>query len=150
MVFYSGHGVPGLHDRRGYLLPVDANPNTVELNGYPIDTLYANLSQLKEAKSVRIVSRRLLFGRQSQRHADSRRLRRTANQAAEAGGRDNGSDGGPPVFRSRVGTRKQGMACLPTTCWRRCTAKGDANKDGRVTALEAKGLSGRVYDMGCA
>ena len=25
-VFYSGHGVPGLKDKRGYLLPVDADP----------------------------------------------------------------------------------------------------------------------------
>ena len=28
LVFYSGHGVPGQKDKRGYLLPVDANPNT--------------------------------------------------------------------------------------------------------------------------
>ena len=27
MVFYSGHGVPGLKSRTGYLLPVDADPD---------------------------------------------------------------------------------------------------------------------------
>ena len=27
VVFYSGHGVPGLNDRRGYLLPSDADPD---------------------------------------------------------------------------------------------------------------------------
>ena len=54
VVFYSGHGAPGLDDRRGYLLPVDADPNTAELNGYPIDLLYENLARLKEAKTVRV------------------------------------------------------------------------------------------------
>ena len=52
-MFYSGHGVPGLQDRRGYLLPVDADPNLVELNGYPVDTLYANLNKIP-AKSITV------------------------------------------------------------------------------------------------
>ncbi len=46
VVFYSGHGVPGLNDGRGYLLPVDANPDTAEINGYPIDVLYENLGKV--------------------------------------------------------------------------------------------------------
>ena len=53
MVFYSGHGVPGLRDRKGYLLPVDADPDTPEINGYPLDTLIANLAKL-EARSVTV------------------------------------------------------------------------------------------------
>ena len=53
LVFYSGHGVPGLKDRRGYLLPVDADPEAPEINGYPLDTLLANLGKL-EAKSVTV------------------------------------------------------------------------------------------------
>ena len=54
VVFYSGHGVPGLKDRRGYLLPVDADPHTAEINGYPIDVLYANLGMLAAARSVKV------------------------------------------------------------------------------------------------
>ena len=54
VVFYSGHGVPGLKDRRGYLLPSNADPNTAEINGYPIDVLYRNLAKLGEARSVRV------------------------------------------------------------------------------------------------
>ena len=54
VVFYSGHGAPGLEDKRGYLLPVNADPNTAELNGYPIDVLYDNLSSLEEARSVAV------------------------------------------------------------------------------------------------
>jgi formylglycine-generating enzyme required for sulfatase activity/TPR repeat protein len=53
VVFYSGHGVPGLQDQRGYLLPVDADPDTPEFNGYPVDLLYANLAKLK-ARSVTV------------------------------------------------------------------------------------------------
>ncbi len=52
-VFYSGHGVPGLKDKRGYLLPVDADPDTPEINGYPVDLLYENLGAL-EAASVTV------------------------------------------------------------------------------------------------
>jgi hypothetical protein len=46
-VFYSGHGVPGLKDRRGYLLPVDADPNRPHINGYPLDLLLTNLSKVQ-------------------------------------------------------------------------------------------------------
>jgi formylglycine-generating enzyme required for sulfatase activity len=47
VVFYSGHGVPGQNDRRGYLLPVNADPDQAEINGYPVDLLYRNLGKLK-------------------------------------------------------------------------------------------------------
>jgi hypothetical protein len=53
-IFYSGHGVPGLRDKRGYLLPVDADPGTPELNGYPLDQLLANVEKLN-ARSVTVV-----------------------------------------------------------------------------------------------
>ena len=54
LVFYSGHGVPGQRDGKGYLLPADADPNVPELNAYPIDLLYANLAKLDEAGSVAV------------------------------------------------------------------------------------------------
>lgn len=53
VVYYSGHGVPGLHDKRQYLLPVKTDPNTAEIGGYALETLYENLSKL-EARSVRV------------------------------------------------------------------------------------------------
>jgi hypothetical protein len=53
LVFYSGHGVPGLKDRRGYLLPVDADPEVPEINGYPLETLFRNLARL-EARSITV------------------------------------------------------------------------------------------------
>ena len=45
-VFFSGHGVPGLKDKKGYLLPVDSHPERPEINGFSIDTLYENLTKL--------------------------------------------------------------------------------------------------------
>jgi hypothetical protein len=53
IVFYSGHGVPGLKDKRPYLLPVDGDPNLAEITGYSVDTLYANLAKLP-ARSVAV------------------------------------------------------------------------------------------------
>jgi TPR repeat protein len=46
LVYYSGHGVPGLGDGQQYLLPVDADPNTVSQNGFSVQTLYDNLQSL--------------------------------------------------------------------------------------------------------
>ena len=54
VVFYSGHGVPGLNDGRGYLLPSDANPKDAEHDGYPIDLLYENLGYLEDAASIQV------------------------------------------------------------------------------------------------
>ena len=53
VVFYSGHGVPGVDDGRGYLLPVDANLDMAAVNGYPIDVLYENLGKIP-SKSVTV------------------------------------------------------------------------------------------------
>jgi hypothetical protein len=54
VVYYSGHGAPGLKDKKGYFVPVDCNPNYVELQGYPLDVFYANLGKLR-AKSVSVI-----------------------------------------------------------------------------------------------
>ncbi|MBT3330449.1 MAG: SH3 domain-containing protein [Rhodospirillaceae bacterium] len=54
VVYYSGHGVPGQKDKRGYLLPVDADPNAPEISGYSIDQLYDNLGKLVDAHSVSV------------------------------------------------------------------------------------------------
>jgi len=55
LVFYSGHGVPGLRDRRGYLLPVDADPATPEINGYPLDLLLRNLEALQPRSATVLI-----------------------------------------------------------------------------------------------
>jgi len=54
-VYYSGHGAPSLETKKGYILPVDGNPNTVSISGYSLEQLYRNLSLLK-ARSVTVVT----------------------------------------------------------------------------------------------
>ncbi|UZR98848.1 caspase family protein [Chondrinema litorale] len=53
-VFYSGHGAPGLKDQKGYFVPVECDPQYVELSGYSLDVFYKNLSQIP-AKSMTVV-----------------------------------------------------------------------------------------------
>lgn len=53
-IFYSGHGAPGLNDRKGYLLPVDGDPNLIEFNGYPIDLLLENVAKI-ETRSTTVL-----------------------------------------------------------------------------------------------
>ena len=54
LVYYSGHGVPGIADAQSYLLPVDADPNSVSQNGYPLKLLYENLQKIG-ARSVTVL-----------------------------------------------------------------------------------------------
>ena len=53
VVYYSGHGVPGLESHRGYLLPVDGDPNRAELVGYSLDVMISNLKRLA-ARSITV------------------------------------------------------------------------------------------------
>ena len=54
-VYYSGHGAPSLESKKGYILPVDGNPNNVSISGYPLELLYGNLAKLN-AKSITVVT----------------------------------------------------------------------------------------------
>jgi hypothetical protein len=53
-VYYSGHGAPGLKDKKGYFVPVEADPQYLEFTGYPADVFYQNLSKIP-ARSITIV-----------------------------------------------------------------------------------------------
>ena len=54
-VYYSGHGAPSLETKKGYILPVDGNPNNVSIGGYSLELLYQNLARLP-ARSVTVVT----------------------------------------------------------------------------------------------
>ena len=45
-VYYAGHGAPGGAGGSAYLVPTDADGSRIELNGYPLATLYRNLGAL--------------------------------------------------------------------------------------------------------
>ena len=140
VVYYSGHGVPGVEDKRGYLLPVDANPNTAEINGYPIDVLYENLASLTEARSMAVYL-----------------------DACFSGGSGGGGmliESASPVYVGAVlpETSEERLAVLTAATGKQLASwdreaghglfthhlldalygKGDADADGQVTAREAK------------
>ena len=54
VVFYSGHGMPGLKDGESYLMRVDVRATDVEISGYPLRVLYDNLRKLR-ARSVLVL-----------------------------------------------------------------------------------------------
>lgn len=45
-VYYSGHGAPDPSSGMDYFLPIDADPNLLALNAYPLQLFYSNLSKL--------------------------------------------------------------------------------------------------------
>ena len=53
-VYYAGHGVPSGSKGSAYIVPSDANAQTVTFSGYPLSTLYSNLGKLP-AKSVTVI-----------------------------------------------------------------------------------------------
>ena len=55
-IYYSGHGAPDPNTSQGYLVPVDCDPNTVALNGYPIQLLLSNLQKIIDDKQLNQVT----------------------------------------------------------------------------------------------
>lgn len=54
-IFYSGHGIPGLSDKKGYFAPVNVIKDNAESTGYSIDVFYNNLKELKSLGVKKIV-----------------------------------------------------------------------------------------------
>lgn len=54
-VYYSGHGIPGLSDKKGYLAPVDVARDNTEMTAFSIDLFYKNLAYLKNELGVKRV-----------------------------------------------------------------------------------------------
>lgn len=54
-VYYSGHGAPAGADGSPYLVPADADASRIELNGYPLATLYRNLAQLGARETTVVI-----------------------------------------------------------------------------------------------
>jgi hypothetical protein len=57
-IYYSGHGAPDTQNKRGYFVPVDADPEAIQLTGYALDQLYENIAKVardKESPNVYII-----------------------------------------------------------------------------------------------
>jgi len=53
-VYYSGHGAPDIETRKACFVPVDCDPQSIDVNGYSLDTFYKNISRL-DARSITVV-----------------------------------------------------------------------------------------------
>jgi hypothetical protein len=53
-IYYSGHGAPDIKSKKGFFVPVDCDPQYVQINGYPIDVFYENLSHIA-ARSMTVI-----------------------------------------------------------------------------------------------
>ena len=88
VVFYSGHGMEGSISDTGrrpdYLLPVDANKDTAELNGYPIELLYENLGKLP-SKSMTVYLDACFSGVAGESVADASPVSRGADISGVSG-----------------------------------------------------------------
>ncbi len=139
VVYYSGHGAPGIEDKRGYLLPVDADPNTAELNGYPIDVLYRNLSGLDEARSVMVYVDACFSGNSGGGMLiDSASPVYVSPDLPETAGKR------LAVLTAATGKqlaswdREAGHGLFTNHLLEALHGAGDANADGEITAREAK------------
>jgi len=136
-IFYSGHGVPGQSDGRGYLLPSNANPDTAELNGYPIDLLYENLGKL-QARSVTVILDACFSGDSPQgmliRSASPVFVKSEMPQTAQ----------GMTVLTAASGSQlaswddEAGHGLFTRHLMDAVYGAGDGNGDGRITAGEVK------------
>ena len=53
-VFYSGHGAPSIKNKHPYFVPVECDPQYIELGGYSANVFYQNLAKIK-ARSIAVV-----------------------------------------------------------------------------------------------
>jgi hypothetical protein len=53
-IYYVGHGAPSSNDNKGYFVPVDCDPNYVNIGGYALEIFYNNLSKI-ESKTTTII-----------------------------------------------------------------------------------------------
>lgn len=55
-IYYSGHGAPDSGTKKGYLVPMDCDPNKVALNGFSLQNLFANLDKIAAEKKLQNVT----------------------------------------------------------------------------------------------
>ncbi|MCY3956497.1 MAG: SUMF1/EgtB/PvdO family nonheme iron enzyme [Nitrospira sp.] len=142
VVFYSGHGIPGANDQRGYLLPVNAHPDTAELEGYPIDVLYRNLGKLQEQGAARAVQ--VFLDACFSGDSGGGPLLKSISAIGVAPLQESADVDTLTILTAASGeqraswdhTAKHGL--FTHHLLEALYGKGDANADGRVTAAEAK------------
>lgn len=121
-VFFSGQGASDASGRQGFLLPADANPNLLSQTAYPLESLYAGLSQLPY-RSLTLMLEASCFSSQ---------LAKVPPQAP-AGAR---ADVSKKVLRD-----PKALVLLPTEPQQQASAYA-SKKQGLLTYLYLKGMQG--------
>lgn len=138
VVYFSGHGIPGENGTSGFLLGTDADAETANINGYPIDVLMANLEKVP-AKSVSVFLDACFSGL-SQGGPVSKRASNIGIAAAPV----KTAAKNVTVFTAAQGSQlanwddaaKHGL--FTEYLLRGVYGEADKNKDGKVTAAETK------------
>lgn len=143
VVFYSGHGAPSLKNGKGYILPVDADPMTIELNGYKLDLFYENLAKVEARNKTVIID--ACFSGASQNgsvitNASSIALREKADPATLVDDTTVFTASGPDEIASWDTQLRTGL--LTGHFLRGLSGEADAtefgNGDGQITAGEMR------------
>lgn len=53
-IYYSGHGAPDLKTKKAFFIPVNADPNYLQIDGYSLEVFYSNLEKIP-ARSMTVV-----------------------------------------------------------------------------------------------
>jgi TPR repeat protein len=138
-IYYSGHGAPGLQDKRGYLLPRDANPATVPITGFQLDVLYENLAKLN-AKKVTVVLEACFSGMSAGGTLIARSSGLVIKPVLPAGAAENMliiSASGADQVASWDEAAHLGL--MTRHFIEGVTGAADTNKDSRVSSVEIQG-----------
>jgi tetratricopeptide (TPR) repeat protein len=131
-VYYSGHGAPSLDTRKGYILPVDSDPNNVAIGGYPLDVLYRNLASLP-FRSLTVVTDACFSGANVFKNASPVGIIVENPLVAMRN---------TSIFNSSLGTElsswypEKGHGLFTYYFLLAMTGKGDQNGDGKLTVGE--------------
>ena len=148
IIYYSGHGVPGLHDGKAYLLPTDVTPDRTRWDGYSLELLYQKLGALENTRSVRVYLDACFSG-----GSDAGLLIRSASpvftlpEAPEVPAKVTVLSA---AENSQVASwdPQAGHGLFTRHLLDALYGKGDTDRDGKVMADEAKSPSRRIHVTG--
>ena len=136
-VYYAGHGVPGGDKGNAYLVPTDANSQTIEFSGYPLSTLYSNLGKLS-AKSITVILEACFSGASQAGNlfSNSSPIVITAKKTMIPKNVKVISAGAVDQMASWEQDKSHGL--FTKYFLKAMSGEGDSNKDGKVSDTELK------------
>jgi len=54
-VYYSGHGAPDIDEKKAYLVPYDADPSYISINGFSLNILFENISAIPAREKTIVI-----------------------------------------------------------------------------------------------